>query len=115
MKRKKEFSKCCVKCNVEWLPDMSNKYKKRALCLECHKIYYNERKAVYTEKHKDDKRRIDLMQPFKLDNRKEHWKKVNDGLKGLKDINEIHAYIKERADEIFANKELMEYINHQSL
>ena len=36
---KKELSKCCVKCGVEWLKDLSNKVTKRALCFECKREY----------------------------------------------------------------------------
>ena len=43
---KKEFSKCCGRCGVEWLPDWSNKQEKRALCKKCfvEQTKENERK-----------------------------------------------------------------------
>ena len=35
---KKELSKKCGNCGVEWLSDLSNKQKGRALCNECYTI-----------------------------------------------------------------------------
>lgn len=115
MGRFKEFSKCCNKCGVEWLEDWSNKYPKRAMCVDCHKIYYAERKLAYNEKHKNEVRKVDLMQPFKVENRQAHWTKINKELRALNKLEDIRAFIKKQADEIFSNKELMEFINHQSL
>ena len=40
MGRFKEFSKCCKTCGVEWNEGWTNKYKRRALCLDCAKIKY---------------------------------------------------------------------------
>jgi len=116
MIRKKEFSKCCKECGVEWNEGWTNKYEGRALCKDCAKIKYTEyRKAYHATLGEDNVRKLDLMQPFKSENRQEHWTKINKELRGLKKVEDIRAFITKQADEIFANEALMEYINHQSL
>lgn len=115
MRSKKEFSKACSKCGIEWNADMSNKYPKRALCYPCAKETYTQYRKDYHASLGEHTTKIELMQPFKVENRQAHWTAVNKQLRGLKKVEDIRAFIKKQADEIFSNKELMEYINHQSL
>lgn len=115
MGRYKEFSKSCKRCGVEWDKDFSNKYEGRALCLDCAKIAYEQYRKTYHNSLGEHTSKMEKMQPFKVENRQAHWTEVNKQLRGLKKLEDIRAFIKKQADEIFSNKELMEYINHQSL
>lgn len=115
--RRKEFSKCCTKCGVEWLSDMSNKNPKRALCLKCTKEWQTE----YNEKHRMNKykmqgsNRTEKYKKFKMDVRKPYWKEVNDKLKGMKKREEWLPFIKEQMIGILNNVELMDYINDTNI
>jgi len=116
MLKKKEFSKQCKGCGVEWLTGFTNKQKGRALCLECYSVdYLAYKRKQYEENSVKGDRRIDKMQPFKQSNREAHWRNVNKQLKSLKDKKEIREFISKQADIVFADKALMEYINHQAL
>ena len=115
MRSKKEFSKCCKKCGLVWDKEMSNKYKGRALCKPCAKIEYSEYRKAYKDTLDSSETKLAKMQPFKEENRMEHWKKINKEIKGLKKLEDIRAFISKRADEVFADKALMKYINHQSI
>jgi hypothetical protein len=109
---KKELSKCCSKCGVEWLADFSNKIKKRALCLECMKVEHKERKEQY--KHTIVRRgqnRHEKYKPFKIENRKHIHKAVNLELKKLKDRTEIREFLRKRFDELLADTALWDYLN----
>jgi hypothetical protein len=64
MRNKKEFSKKCKKCGVEWDKDMSNKYKGRALCLVCAKIAYTEYRKSYHDSLDSSETKLAKMQPF---------------------------------------------------
>jgi len=109
---KKESSKCCVKCGIEWLADLSNKIKKRALCLECMKVEYEERKEQYNKnKFKRGQNRHDKYKPFKISNRKHIHKAVNLELRGLNDRTEIREFLRKRFDELLEDKALWNYIN----
>lgn len=110
---KKESSKCCKKCSVEWLPDMSNKYPKRALCRECNKIEYQRVKAEWNAKQVPKKSKLELLQPYKASNRTKHWRAINSQLKPLTKIDDIHNFIVQQADKVFGDKALMEYISKQ--
>ena len=113
MRKRKEFSKCCTMCGEVWNTDMSNKVEGRALCIPCGVIDNRATRARYNELRSDEPKKIDLMQPFKVVNREKHWLEVNRQIKPLKKLEDIHAFIVKQADEVFANKELMEFINHQ--
>ena len=113
MKYKKEFSKQCTKCGLEWDENFSNKYPKRALCYPCHKEEYKLIKERYDLKN-NGLSKSDLLQPYKVTNRKEVWREVNKELKKLKKLEDIHNFIVKRADEVFADEKLMAYINKQT-
>jgi hypothetical protein len=109
---KKEQSKCCAKCGVEWLTDLSNKVQRRALCLECIQIEYKERKAEYkANKFKRGNNRLDKYQAYKIENRKHIHKAVNLELRKLKDRTEIREFLRKRFDELLEDKGLWDYLN----
>ena len=112
MASKKEFSKSCTKCGVEWNDDFSNKYPKRALCYPCHKVEYKAIKEKYNKKH-NGLTKNDLLQPYKIQNRTAVWKEVNKQLKPLKKLEDIHKFIVQQADKVFADDNLMAYINKE--
>ncbi len=83
---KKELSKKCGNCGVEWLSDLSNKKEGRALCNECY--------TIESQKHSKEQRerraaigalenRIELYRDYKFENRKEFWREINKELKSL--------------------------------
>lgn len=114
---KKEFSKGCKKCGELWLPDMSNKYPKRALCRKCHKIWVedwenNNKRVKYTMYNSNRKEKY---KNFKMDVRKPHWKKINDELKEIKNRDDWRGFISKKMNEILNNVELMDYINNTDI
>ena len=117
MGRFKEISKCCGNCGVEWLSDLSNKQKGRALCLECY--------TIESQKHSKEQRerraeiglalnRIHLYKDYKFENRKEFWREINKELKPLTKREDIRAFISKQMDRILGDSKLMEYINLKS-
>ena len=107
---KKELSKCCVKCGVEWLKDLSNKVTKRALCFECKKEYDIE----WKQKNPIKKRlynRHEKKSAYTFKNRTAYWQDLRTQLKGMKKREEWLEFIKNRMDEILNDKVLMDYIN----
>jgi hypothetical protein len=117
MGRYKEISKCCGNCGVEWLSDLSNKQKGRALCLECY--------TIESQKHSKEQRerraaigalenRIELYRDYKFENRKEFWREINKELKSLTKREDIRAFISKQMDRILNDRKLMEYINLKS-
>jgi hypothetical protein len=110
MSYKKELSKCCANCGVEWLPDLSNKAVKRALCKECKLEYDRE----YRDKNPIKRRlnnRLEKKGPYKMANRTKFWQSLSRQLKGMKKREEWVAFIQNRMDEILNDKVLMDYIN----
>lgn len=111
MAYKKELSKCCVKCGVEWLADFSNKTPKRALCFECKSVYDKEYSIRSNANKKRLYNRTKKGKSFKVENRKTIWKEVNNEIKSLKTRQEWLPFIQNKMIEILNNKELMDYIN----
>lgn len=111
MSYKKELSKCCVKCGVEWLEDFSNKTPKRALCLECKRVYDKEYSIRSNANKKRLYNRTQKGKSFKVENRKTIWKEVNNEIKSLKTRQEWLPFIQNKMIEILNNKELMDYLN----
>lgn len=111
---KKELSKCCNNCGVVWLPDLSNKKSKRALCLECYEeegIVNRKVKAKYDRENKKGLNRIELYHNYKVENRQPFWTAINKQIKPLKDREQIRAFISKQMDRILADETLMDYIN----
>ena len=109
---RKESSKFCVKCRIEWAPDLSNKQPNRALCKECMKVEYEERKDKYNKaKFKRGENRHEKYKPFKIENRKHIHKAVNLELRALKDRTEIREFLRIRFDELLKDTALWNYIN----
>jgi uncharacterized Zn finger protein (UPF0148 family) len=114
---KKELSKKCGNCGVEWLSDLSNKKEGRALCNECY--------TIESQKHSKEQRerraaigalenRIELYKDYKFENRKEFWREINKELKSLTKREDIRAFISKQMDRILNDRKLMEYINLKS-
>lgn len=109
---RKELSVGCSKCGVLWNEDLSNKIPKRALCLACMKVEYEERKEKYKSvEYKRGENRHEKYKPFKIENRKHIHKEVNLKLKGLKDRSEIREFLRKRFDELLEDVALWDYIN----
>jgi hypothetical protein len=114
---KKELSKKCGNCGVEWLSDLSNKKEGRALCNECY--------TIESQKHSKEQRerraeiglalnRMELYRDYKFENRKPFWAEINKELKPMKDRVQIRAFISKQMDRILEDRKLMEYINLKS-
>jgi hypothetical protein len=111
---KKELSKQCGKCAVEWLSDLSNKKKGRALCIGCYQIEAQQR-----SKEQVDKRhaigaavnRIAIYKDYKFENRQGFWRAINKEIKGLTKREDIRAFICKQMDRILADENLMKYLN----
>ncbi len=112
MAYKKEPSKCCVRCKVEWLSDFSNKVPKRALCFGCKREYDAEWKQKNPDSGKKRMHnRLEKKSPYTFKNRTEYWQGLRKELKGMKKREEWLEFIKNRMDEILNDKVLMDYIN----
>jgi hypothetical protein len=111
MAYKKELSKCCSKCGVEWLPDLSNKTAKRALCLECRVEVNKEYSIKNNLGRKRLYNRMEKKSPYTMKNRTGFWRKINAELKGMKKREEWLGFIQNRMQEILNDKALMDYIN----
>lgn len=112
MSYKKDFSKSCKVCGIEWLEDWSNKYPKRALCRPCQKIEYEENKEKYKNApYKRGLNRHEKYQPFKIENRKHIHKAVNLELRGLTDRKDVREFLRKRFDELLNDTALWDYIN----
>lgn len=111
MAYKKELSKCCSKCGVEWLPDFSNKTPKRALCLECRVEVNKEYSIKNNLGRKRLYNRMEKKSPYTMKNRTKFWQSLSRQLKGMKKREEWLEFIKQRMDEILNDKVLMDYIN----
>lgn len=115
--KRKDRSKCCVRCGEEWLEDLSNKQAKRALCLKCAKLCAEE----YNQKHKlrrykmHGSNRTEKYKNFKMDVRKSYWKEINEQLRNIKDRNEWKRFIAEKMEGVLNNIELMDYINDTNI
>ena len=117
MSFKKELSKCCSKCGVEWLSDLSNKQDRRALCKGCYQTELENRSKVEREKRNEigaALNRVELYKDYKFENRKPFWAEINKELKPLKDRKEIRVFIGKQMDRILNDRKLMEYINLKS-
>ena len=115
---KKELSKKCGNCGVEWLSDLSNKQIRRALCKRCYQIELDNRSKVEREKRNEvgaALNRVQLYRDYKFENRKPFWADINKQLKPLKDRKEIRAFISKQMDRILEDSKLMEYINLTSI
>jgi hypothetical protein len=115
---KKELSKSCRKCGVQWLTDLSNKQPRRALCKGCYYIELEDRSREEREKRAESGalvNRVQLYKDYKFENRKPFWAQINKELKPLKDRSEIRAFIGKQMDRILEDRKLMEYINLKSL
>jgi hypothetical protein len=109
---KKELSKCCGKCGVEWLKDLSNKQPKRALCLQCFIIESEERKEnIKKIDYGRGENRMEKYRQFKISNRSHIYKEVNKRLKPLKRLEDIREFMRIRFDELLAETALWDYIN----
>jgi hypothetical protein len=111
---KKELSKRCVVCGVEWLKDLSNKKSKRAKCLDCYEKEGIENRILRTKLDKENSivpNRTELYKNYKVENRTEFWKAINKEIKPLKDREQIRAFISKQMDRILEDKTLMDYIN----
>lgn len=109
---KKEFSKCCKYCGVEWNDDWSNKQPKRAMCRECGKKEYAEYQKKYNSSN-SGKTRMELYQPYKLENRREHWKEINQKLRGIKDREEWREFMGQNLMNIMNDEKFLEYLTKQ--
>ncbi len=111
MAYKKELSKCCSKCGVEWLADFSNKTPKRALCLEC-KVEVNKEYSIKNNLgRKRLYNRMEKKSSYTFKNRNPFWQTLRIKLRMMKNREEWLAFIKQRMDEILEDKVLMDYIN----
>lgn len=109
----KKTSTNCNGCGVEWLPDMSNKVHKRAMCHSCMKEEYEERKEA-DKKRVRINREVTLVQkkkPYTFKNRKPFWQELAKELKGMKKREEWLPFIRLQMDRILNDKQLMDYIN----
>ncbi len=115
---KKELSKCCTKCGVEWLEDFSNKQPKRALCIECFlKEGIKNRKAtsLYNKEHRIGLHRMEKYEDYKMSRRYPFWKEINKEIKSLTKREDIRAFISKQMDRILEDQQLMDYINDTNL
>ena len=112
MAYKKEPSKCCVRCGIEWLSDLSNKVPKRALCFSCKREYDAEWKQNNPDSGKKRMHnRLEKKSPYTFKNRTGYWQGLRKELKGMKQREEWLVFIKNRMDAILNDKVLMDYIN----
>ena len=115
---KKELSKQCGKCGVEWLSDLSNKKKGRALCIGCYTIEAQQRSREQVDKRHAigaAVNRIEIYKDYKFENRKEFWKELNKEIKTLTKRDDIRAFISKQMDRILADENLMKYLNSVTL
>lgn len=112
MAYKKELSKQCGKCGVEWNEDLSNKQPKRALCKECFIIESEERKEILKNiVYKRGENRMQKYRQFKISNRSHIYSDVNKRLKPLKRLEDIREFMRIRFDELLEDTALWDYIN----
>jgi hypothetical protein len=110
---KKELSKKCGNCGILWLSDLSNKKKGRALCLKCYNIEAERLSREQRERRAEvgaALNRVELYRDYKIENRNPFWRDINKQIKGLKDRNEIRAFISKQMDRILEDSQLMDYI-----
>jgi hypothetical protein len=109
----RKFSEQCSGCGTKWLPDMSNKVYRRAVCYECLQLEYQKRNEE--EKKKSRARgEVTLVQkkkPYTFQNRKPFWQDLARQLKVMKKREEWLAFIRLQMDRILNDKQLMDYIN----
>lgn len=111
---KKELSKKCGNCGVEWLSDLSNKQKGRALCKGCYQNELDNRSREQREKRNEigaALNRVELYKDYKFENREGFWREINKELKPLKDRKEIRVFIGKQMDRILNDRKLMQYIS----
>ena len=104
----KKVSTHCIECGVEWLPDLSNKQSRRAICIPCFKKESRESQQVYRvpiEMHRRNR-----FAEFKQQNRRKHWEKLSKELSNIKDRDEWRELFNIRFNEILSNDLLWEYI-----
>ena len=108
----KELSKSCKICGVEFLPDLSNKYPKRARCLEC-KSEENKQRTIEQREWREENvvSMVEKKSPYTFRNRKSFWREINKELKSKKRREDWLPLIQKRMDEILEDKQLMDYIN----
>ena len=112
MAYKKELSKQCGKCGVEWLKDLSNKQPKRALCKACFMIEAEERKeSIKKIDYGRGENRMEKYRQFKISNRSHIYSDVNKRLKPLKRLEDIREFMRIRFDELLEDIALWDYIN----
>jgi hypothetical protein len=110
----RELSKKCGECGVEWLADLSNKQRGRALCKECYQTELENRCKRDREKRAEVSaalHRINLYKDYKMENRNRFWRDINKEIKALKTREEARAFISKQMDRILADDNLMKYIN----
>jgi hypothetical protein len=103
----KKESTHCKDCGVEF--DGTNKYRKRALCIECASIGYKTRKKEMNVK---EHRHIKYAE-FKMGNRNEIYSATLAETKGMSREEHLQ-WLTNRLNEIMENKKLWEYITTQS-
>ena len=114
--RGKQFSKCCAQCGVEWLPDMSNKKAKRALCIECYTQEVKHRTIEQREWREENLiTQVQKKRPYTFKNRKPFWQSIANELRGMKSREEWLPFIQNRMNEILNDKQLMDYINETQI
>jgi len=107
--RQKGEVRICNQCGVEF-----ETFKPIWKCNDCIKKNAKEGELRKKAKLNNVSKRA-IAVPFKHGNRTAHWNKIAKELKTITDRDEIREYISKKADEVFNNKELMEYINHQNI
>lgn len=113
----RKFSEQCSKCGVKWLPDMSNKAYRRAICLKCKVIEQDARNAEERRKTKEkgDVTLVQKKKPYTFKNRKPFWQDLARQLKAMKKREEWLPFIQNRMQEILNDKQLMDYINNTEI
>ena len=108
----KQVSKCCNQCGVEWLPDMSNKQNKRALCIECF-LSESRRRTMEQREWREENlvTQAQKKKPYTFKNRKPFWQDITRKLKAMQTRDEWLPFIQNRMQEILNDKQLMDYIN----
>ena len=113
----RELSKSCGKCGVVF--DENNpKQHKRALCVPCYRIEYQQLCKIHREKRAEIGaaiNRIALYKDYKMENRRGFWREINKQIRPLTDRGEIRAFISKQMDRILGDDNLMQYVNAMSL
>jgi hypothetical protein len=105
----KQQSTHCKECGVEF--NKTNKYPKRALCLDCQKIEYKKSKERMKAKRINFH---DLYAEIKIEKRKHIHAEINEQLKNTKTTEERREFLSNRFEEIQNDKLLWNYLNRDT-